>query len=280
MFTQKQQMAGECTHTEYWQQFVSPAAVRSVKQRFGKRLLECDTNHFNGVISLPEKDNAAATLAQLFPLRQWQDLEGKKGWRPSQSEYVCFVCAAMVMAREELRQPEEPANFIRTVRLGRGSRGNIFCQISVYPHEKHGHTTLSITGVEGPTPDGNAVGGCGQIDGSVREDLEHNKITFAPGWDAEKVGRFLTIWDKYHLNDLTAGSPRQEAAIAAAVDKPSGYEATCAFLDQQGLLVDAEYIHDDKPYKYGTAWLVTPIPADVTQWLFERPETDVQPAWV
>ena len=74
------------------------------------------------------------------------------------------------------------------------------------------------------------------------------------------------LWKKYHLNGLTAGSPAQESAIKeykaenAKQGKRYDYTEACEFLKARGLLDDEGYIYDGKPYRYGSAWLVTEIP--------------------
>ena len=66
---------------------------------------------------------------------------------------------------------------------------------------------LSITGVIGPTRGGNAFGSCGQINSTLENETF---VEYAPGWDISLVKRFLEVWDRYHLNDCTAGTPKQE----------------------------------------------------------------------
>lgn len=54
---------------------------------------------------------------------------------------------------------------------------------------------LSITAVEGPLSNGDALGSCGQADGlDVKE--------FAPGWDSAMVERLGAIWHEWHLNRM------------------------------------------------------------------------------
>ena len=74
------------------------------------------------------------------------------------------------------------------------------------------------------------------------------------------------LWKKYHLNGMTAGSPAQESAIKeykaenAKQGKRYDYTEACEFLKARGLLDDEGYIYEGKPYRYGSAWLVTEIP--------------------
>ena len=76
----------------------------------------------------------------------------------------------------------------------------------------------------------------------------------------------FSLWKAYHLNGMTAGSPAQESAIKeykaenAKQGKRYDYTEACEFLKARGLLDDEGYIYDGKPYRYGSAWLVTEIP--------------------
>lgn len=65
------------------------------------------------------------------------------------------------------------------------------------------------------------------------------------------------LWTDYHLNDMCAGTIKQEAAL-----KEHGYSGSytddCNYLESIGLLVD-------DGYKYGSAWLYREIPDNVLQ---------------
>ncbi len=83
----------------------------------------------------------------------------------------------------------------------------------------------------------------------------------------ETAQTILKIWREWHLNDMKAGSPAQEAFLKAnpvkAAYPVSHYDAACAALEAAGLLVDENCIHNGKPYRYGSAWLKAEIPADI-----------------
>ena len=99
-------------------------------------------------------------------------------------------------------------DFTKVVRLGEIERiGSVFCKIEC------GDGRLSITGVEGPLTNGDARGACGQINMHLAANQE--KIACAPGWDAAKLARFFAVWDRYHLNDMKAGSAVQEEYLRA-----------------------------------------------------------------
>jgi len=97
---------------------------------------------------------------------------------------------------------------------------------------------------------------CGQCLDTIKKYMPHNK-TFNQIYD---------IWKKYHLNDMNAGSPKQSEIINKYFnDNPFhyDYDLVCLALDSLGLLEDDSYIYNNKPYRYGSAWLKTEIPAPV-----------------
>lgn len=157
------------------------------------------------------------------------------------------------------------------VDIGMAKGANLYCEIELNDGK------LSIHGVEGPLPSGNALGSCGQIDMHQWTFKKYHK-----GWDASKVAQFRKVWADWHLNDMVAGSPKQEAAIKAWKDSGAKYEysAACEMLKESGLLIDESYIHEGKPYQYGTAWLSKSIPEDVISFLDSLPISINQPAWV
>lgn len=171
-------------------------------------------------------------------------------------------------------------DFKKTVRLGTietrpgsGRYVSIFCFIQYHDKPPLG---LSITGVIGPTQAGNSIGGSGQIVMSLLENKEYRKIRPAPGWDMAHIYAFLLSWDKWHLNDMRAGSPAQMAFLAEHPidDRLNYFKKASAALEAAGLNPDPNYLHQGKPYKYGTAWLHTEVPADVLEFLRKLPDTD------
>lgn len=169
------------------------------------------------------------------------------------------------------------SNFSKTVRLGTVKIGR---WVSVYCKIKLEDGKLSISGVEGPTPSGNAVGGCGQI--NMRMNARYVAgMRPAPGWSRSSIRRFLAIWGRWHLNDMKAGSAAQEEWLRAnPIDKAeyaypkSRYEVASAKLAAACLNPDAD------GYRYGTAWKREEVPAEVVEWLRSLPDTDKTPAWV
>lgn len=128
---------------------------------------------------------------------------------------------------------------------------------------------LSITGVEGPMSNGNAKGGCGQIRDFVIS-------SYAEGWDKNKVEQFRTVWNQWHLNDMRAGTPAQEAELSNHVFPgypKSYYEWAKEVLTTVGL-------QPDNGYSYGSKWLMEEVPEWVILFLASLPDSDTTPAWV
>jgi hypothetical protein len=132
---------------------------------------------------------------------------------------------------------------------------------------------LSITGVGGPLPSGNCLGSAGQIIMDLRTE-GHKDWKYMKGWTPAKMTKLLDIWDEWHLNDMKAGTPAQEAFIKEW-KKTNKYDYTvaCEALKEVGL-------YEDNGYKYGTGWLKVEVPQDVIDWLFNLPNSEVKPAWV
>ncbi|MFA4971502.1 MAG: hypothetical protein WC683_02735 [bacterium] len=83
--------------------------------------------------------------------------------------------------------------FTKHVLVGTGDCGKVFVTI------KWDGKRLSLTGVEGPLSNGDAKGGCGQID------LVNVTQPF-PGIDVAKLAE---VWNRWHLNDMRAGCEHQ-----------------------------------------------------------------------
>ena len=164
-------------------------------------------------------------------------------------------------------------DFEKIVRVGKTPEGHAFAKI------KYSNGKLSISGAIGPKRNGDCTGSCGQWIMSAKPD----EIEPGKGWDAETVREFLQVWDKWHLNDMQAGSPDQTAELEK--HKFPGYpvnhfEWAQGVLRDAGLQPDKGYLHEGKPYYYGTAWLTVSVPDDALEFLRALPDTDITPAWV
>lgn len=146
---------------------------------------------------------------------------------------------------------------------------------NVYVEITYEDGKLSMHGVEGPRPDGNAQGSAGQIDSNYRGPNSQKDIKFNSGWNAAKWNKLLYIWQNHHLNDLHAGTPKQEAALKKKFGgvNANRYEEQVAYLKSIDL-------YDDNGYKFGTGWLRTEVPESALEWLRNLENTKNQPAWV
>lgn len=144
---------------------------------------------------------------------------------------------------------------------------HIFCKIN-YTDGK-----LSISGVVSPTKGGNARGSCGQMYDEIVENLD--AIKYAEGWSKLKAFQFVETWKEWHLNDMKAGSPKQEEFVKEWKRNGNKYDytAVCDALQRAGLL-------EDNGYTYGTKWLTVEVPTEVLQFLQSLPEPTRTPAWI
>lgn len=173
---------------------------------------------------------------------------------------------------------------------------------------------LSISGVEGPLPSGNALGSCGQIQDELL------KIEPAPGFNRATLKRLHDYWEEWHLNNLQAGCEHQRAArwdeVKLDDSKPLTQDNMAIWTHPETRKHRiARLFHDNKilyahlpkkikhsinkyafekvhprgllckpcpvcGYKYGTQWLRKEVPASVINWLFSLPDSPITPAWV
>jgi hypothetical protein len=70
----------------------------------------------------------------------------------------------------------------------------------------------------------------------------------APGWTLEEIAELRAIWERWHLNTMRAACAHMPADARARWDR------------REAVVCDA-----GSGYKYGTSWLVEPIPAKVVE---------------
>jgi hypothetical protein len=125
---------------------------------------------------------------------------------------------------------------------------------NVYIKIQYIDTKLSISGVEGPTRDGNMHGSAGQILDNFAEYIPTDT------WNRAMLEKLQAVWKLYHLNDLTPN---------------------CQHMRDGGLVkYTPGHVCQICGYKSGTKWFNRPVPADVIEWLESLPNTDKKPAWV
>ncbi len=114
----------------------------------------------------------------------------------------------------------------------------------------------------------------GQGQDTLREALEDGKLEIGNGISDDEFEELLDIWDKYHLNDLTAGTERQEKIIEEHKDDPK-YNKFDKFLDRpRAILEDFDAEPDketegfgDEGYSFGSQWLFEPLPENVVDFV-------------
>ena len=87
-----------------------------------------------------------------------------------------------------------------------------------------------------------------------------NRAKFMSQTSRKVFDKIYRLWKLYHLNDMHAGTPSQEAEIKKwNLTHNYNYTDAVEYLDSIGMLTVE---HDGKPYRYGSAWLYEPIPSD------------------
>jgi hypothetical protein len=138
---------------------------------------------------------------------------------------------------------------------------------------------LRITAVEGPNAHGGCRGSCGQ----ARDGLS-KLVKPDAGWTHADVKRLAEVWDRWHLNDMVAGSPAQMDYLRAnpitVPFRADYYTLACDALREAGLQPDPNFYGTGSlPYSYGSAWLSEEVPADVLDFLDSLPETTRNFPW-
>ncbi|HTE40301.1 MAG TPA: hypothetical protein VK629_05710 [Steroidobacteraceae bacterium] len=127
------------------------------------------------------------------------------------------------------------------------------------------HLTIDLKPIPTDAMELSITGECSGSSGQCADSIREN----AAG--VPDVLRLCDIWDRWHLNGMKAGTRAQLAAIEQMPAPIVGdhYKAVTAYLDECGLLIDTNTGTVRVPgdpgegYKYGTAWLFEPVPAEV-----------------
>lgn len=112
---------------------------------------------------------------------------------------------------------------------------------------------------------------CGTVyEGKRLRSDERNLISCGQciDWAKEFIpARLYEIWDRWHLNNMRAGTPAQEQYlreqneyIVSFGGKPMDYGSACECLAAKDLLVD-------NGHKYGSAWLKEDLPQEVIDYV-------------
>ncbi len=143
--------------------------------------------------------------------------------------------------------------------------------------------TLSISDSIWQRDESDSMSG-GQGQDTLREALDDGKLEVGNGISNSEFEKLLDIWDRWHLNDLKAGTSRQRKIIEEHEDEAK-YNKFDKFLDRPVAILED---HDAQPdtetsgfgkdgYKYGSQWLYEPLPDDVIEFV-EEIQQKLQPA--
>lgn len=137
-----------------------------------------------------------------------------------------------------------------------GSDKNLHVDIAMELKEQNEKTTFSCSAIlRKPWQTTNFIMG-GQCLDTIKE------ITSLK--DDPLFNNIFDMWKKYHLNDMHAGTPKQEAAIKKARQDGTlqsyDYDVVKSYLKSINLYYDESYEHNGKAYAYGTGWLYEEIP--------------------
>lgn len=101
--------------------------------------------------------------------------------------------------------------------------------------------------------------------GQIYECLSPDAVPKEP-FTKNDILKLREYWERWHLNDTNAGTPKQEAAVRAwkAAGNKYDYKDACNYLKTIDL-------YEDDGYRYGSKWLFEEVPQEVIRWLFEMP---------
>lgn len=94
---------------------------------------------------------------------------------------------------------------------------------------------------------------CGQIYDEVLKEINNLKRV-----EKSKIKRIIEIWKQYHLNDLKAGTIKQENYIKELKNNGFKYDYSKALEELRKINLDI-----DNGYKYGSSWLAEVIPDNI-----------------
>lgn len=125
------------------------------------------------------------------------------------------------------------------------------------------HTKLETLSISGSIWNANHsdITNGGQINDTLRKLLNDGKLT-PVNMSKEEFRKLLDVWDRWHLNDLRAGTPRQLEMIDKHISEEQ-YKSYDGHYEKALQILSDYNLKRDGYYEYGTAWLYEPLPQDV-----------------
>ena len=98
--------------------------------------------------------------------------------------------------------------------------------------------------------------------GQIYDQLTDESLVPNSNYVYEDLLEIQRIWKRYHLNDMRAGTPKQEEFVREwQLTHAYDYTEVCKALSEADLLYD-------NGYKYGSSWLREEVPLEVIKYLF------------
>jgi len=106
----------------------------------------------------------------------------------------------------------------------------------------------------------------GQMQDTLRDEFNKGNLRLKSSVSRDEFMKFLDIWDRWHLNDLNAGTTKQRELVDEHRDDEK-YAQFDTFLDRpKAILMDFK-AEPDNGYSYGSAWLYEPLPDEVVNFI-------------
>lgn len=106
----------------------------------------------------------------------------------------------------------------------------------------------------------------GQCQDTIRDALNHGRLELAEGQTRNEIYKLLDIWDTWHLNGMNAACSHQRVVIK---EMEETHGKKFFYADNYDEIVKLPFFAKcpDCGYRYGSAWLYEPLPADVTEFI-------------
>jgi len=107
---------------------------------------------------------------------------------------------------------------------------------------------------------------CGQMQDTLRREFNDGNLKLKSSVSNDDFRKLLDIWDRYHLNDIMAGTEKQLDLINQHRHDEK-YADKDVFLDKPEAILKDFKANPDRDWKYGSGFLYRPIPDDVQEFI-------------
>ncbi len=106
----------------------------------------------------------------------------------------------------------------------------------------------------------------GQMQDTLRKEFTDGNLKLKSNIKPEDFKKLLDVWDRWHLNDLNAGTTKQRELVEQHKNDPK-YAELDVFLDRPKAILKDFNADPDNGYSYGSEWLYEPLPKDVVEFI-------------